>query len=216
MFYLIRSQIFFCNSGLTSQSVLLLDVDFDLRKSAITAKNQWAQLLDCVKVQNFCLQHACEQNSGMLKLPRVRCARGKHSSSCGFQIDLCAPWMSKRETWRDGLLITNEDPHEIYLAGMGLRAGSQYSDDLDNMFGPAGGFTSLSPKTQAQTSEDPFALFGGLGTTQKASQGSNGGIQADDDLLAGFRDTGSGWYLSQTHTPTSHMQNSYLMIVKNH
>lgn len=62
-------------------------------------------------------------------------------------------------------------------------ASNFHQDDLDNVFGqrkstPAQ--TSLQP-----TGDDPFALFGGLGTTQQAKQ-SPKAVYADDGLLGDF------------------------------
>ena len=58
-------------------------------------------------------------------------------------------------------------------------------DDLDNVFGPGKSFSSQQSKPQASGANDPFALFGGLGTTEQHRSVSQP-PSAEDDLLGGL------------------------------
>ena len=58
-------------------------------------------------------------------------------------------------------------------------------DDLDNVFGLGNSFSSQQGKPQAAGPDDPFALFGGLGTTEQHKPVSQP-PSAEDDILGGL------------------------------
>ena len=63
-----------------------------------------------------------------------------------------------------------------------------FEDDLDDVFGSSKPRPGAGPGT---TSDDPFALFGGLGTTQASKSGPS--HESDtDNLLAAFTGNSSG------------------------